>query len=312
MRITCGLILFNFLNLTLTGLYTADGDSKTPMVANFLGLILNMILDPLLILGLGFFPRLEAVGAAVATVFSQMVVTSILCVRMNSNKTRATVFRNQNYIKPCHADEYKGIIGIGLPASIQSMMFCFISMILTRFISAFGAEAFAVSRVGGQIESLSWNMGDGFAAAINSFCGQNYGAKQYDRIRKGYRFSLVTSFLWGCMVCLAFLMLPKGISHIFFHEEKAITIAIAYLIIIGVSEPFMMAEIVTSGALSGLGRTKLSSLISVTLTAIRIPIAFILMRTPLGLNGIWWTYTITSVMKGIVFSLTFHVIAKRL
>ncbi|MDO4978057.1 MAG: MATE family efflux transporter [Eubacteriales bacterium] len=306
MRITCGLIIFSFLNFTLTGLYTADGDSKTPMVANFLGLVLNMILDPLLILGLGPFPRMEAVGAAVATVFSQLLVSIILCVRMNSRKTKAKVFQNQNFFRPCHSEEYKRIIEIGTPASIQSMVYCFISMILTRFISNFGPEAFAVSRVGGQIESISWNTADGFSAAINSFCGQNYGAKEYDRIRKGYRFALLTSFAWGLLVFLAFLFLPRPISSVFFHEEKAIAFSVAYLIIIGLSEPFMMAEIVTSGALCGLGQTKLSSIISVTLTAIRIPIAFLLMRTPLGLNGIWWAYTISSVMKGIVFTLTFQ------
>lgn len=305
MRITCGLILFNFLNFTLTGLYTADGDSKTPMIASFVGLIVNMILDPLLILGPWAFPKLGAVGAAIATVFSQALVTLILCLRMTSQRTKANVFRNQNYLQISPGNEYAKIFEIGAPAAIQSMVYCFISMVISRFVSAFGPEAFAVARVGGQIESISWNTADGFSAAINSFCGQNYGAKKYDRIRKGYIFSVVTSFAWGVMVLLLFVFFPGGIARIFFHEEKAIVIAMAYLLIVGLSEPFLMAEIVTSGALSGLGKTKLCSIISVSLTAIRIPIAFLLIKTPLKLNGIWWTYTITSVLKGIVFTTTF-------
>ncbi|MFR7899956.1 MAG: polysaccharide biosynthesis C-terminal domain-containing protein [Ruminococcus sp.] len=64
---------FSFLNLTLTGLFTAQGDSSSPLMANLLGLVGNMILDPLLILGVGPFPRMETTGAAVATVTAQIL-----------------------------------------------------------------------------------------------------------------------------------------------------------------------------------------------------------------------------------------------
>ena len=81
LRITCGLILFSFLNQTLTGLFTAIGDSRTPFLANFTGLALNMVLDPVLIFGIGPFPRMEAVGAAAATVTAQAVVTLVMVIR---------------------------------------------------------------------------------------------------------------------------------------------------------------------------------------------------------------------------------------
>ena len=67
-KIACGLIVFSFLTLTLTGIYTAQGDSKTPFIANFIGLVTNMILDPLLILGLGPVNKFGVNGAAIATV----------------------------------------------------------------------------------------------------------------------------------------------------------------------------------------------------------------------------------------------------
>ena len=70
-KIACGLIIFSFLTLTLTGIYTAQGDSKTPFVANFIGLVTNMILDPLLILGLGPVNKFGVNGAAIATVSAQ-------------------------------------------------------------------------------------------------------------------------------------------------------------------------------------------------------------------------------------------------
>lgn len=305
MRIACGLIVFSFLNFTLTGLYTADGDSKTPMVANLIGLILNMILDPLLIIGPGFFPRMEAVGAAVATVVSQIIVFIIMCLRMKSKRTKATVFRGLNIIKASNESSYRGIIKIGLPASVQSMVYCFISMILTRFVAGFGPEAVAVYRVGGQIESVSWNTADGFSSAINSFCGQNFGAKQYKRIRKGYFFAAATAFLWGSLVFICFMVAPGPISNVFFHEEFAIALCVSYLIVIGVSEPFMMVEIVSIGALSGLGKTQICSILSILFTGMRIPMAYFLLKTSLGVSGIWWAITVTSIIKAFIFTATF-------
>ena len=84
--ITCGLILFSYLNLTLTGLSTAQGDSRTPLLANFIGLAGNMILDPLLILGIGPFPRLEVAGAAIATVSSQILVFVVMVLRIRHSR----------------------------------------------------------------------------------------------------------------------------------------------------------------------------------------------------------------------------------
>lgn len=308
MQITCGLIQFSFMNMTLTGLYTADGDSKTPMIANFFGLVLNMILDPLLIIGPWFFPRMEDVGAAVATVISQIVVFVILLLKMRTRQSASGIFRQQNFFAPCSVEAYTGIVQIGLPAAIQSMIYCFISMLITRMVSAFGPEAVAVSRVGGQIESVSWNTAEGFSSAINSFCGQNFGAGEYDRIKKGYTFSLAACFLWGTAVLLCFVFFPAPISMIFFHEEAAIACSVSYLIIIGFCEPFLMVEIVTGGALSGLGKTKLCSVISVIFTAMRIVLAYVFMRTSLGLNGIWLALTLTSIMKGVIFMVTFFVV----
>ena len=93
MLITCGLIIFSFLNLTLTGLFTAQGDSRSPLMANFLGLVGNMFLDPLLILGIGPFPRLETVGAAIATVTAQFLVFAVLVFRIFTSGLEPNVLR---------------------------------------------------------------------------------------------------------------------------------------------------------------------------------------------------------------------------
>ena len=80
LRIACGLIIFPFFGQTITGLYTAAGNSRTPFIANCLGLLLNLIFDPVLILGVGPFPALGVAGAAIATVSAQAVVVLALVV----------------------------------------------------------------------------------------------------------------------------------------------------------------------------------------------------------------------------------------
>ena len=308
-KIACGLIVFSFLTLTMTGLYTAQGDSKTPFLANLIGLITNMILDPVLILGPGPFPKLGVVGAAIATVTAQAIVMTMMILGVIIQK-KENVLKGIRLTAKIPKEYLGGLCRIGIPTAIQGMAYCAISMVLTRMVSAYGAEAVATQRVGGQIESISWNTADGFAAALNAFIAQNYGAGKMDRVRKGYRASLWTVGIWGLLISFVFICFPQAIADIFFHEPKAVATAVGYLVIIGFSEAFMCVELTTVGALSGLGRTRLCSIISITFTSARIPLAIILGGL-IGLSGIWWALSVTSIIKGIIFTCTFLWITKK-
>ena len=168
LQITCGLIIFSYLTYTLTGLYTAQGNSKTPLKANFIGLILNMILDPLLILGIGPFPRMEVTGAAIATVTAQMLVFAALLpgiFRKNEEGKEVNILQDIRLFSKEYLSCYRSVFRIGFPSALQSSIYCMISMVLTRMVAAFGSGAVATQLVGGQIESISWNTADGFAAA---------------------------------------------------------------------------------------------------------------------------------------------------
>ena len=302
-RIACGLIVFSFLTFTLTGIYTAQGDSKTPFIANLIGLVINMILDPVLILGPGPLPELGVAGAAIATVTAQGIVMSVMIIGIFVQK-KDNVLKGIRLFARIPMEYVSGICKIGIPTAIQGMAYCAISMVLTRMISGYGAEAVATQRVGGQIESISWNTADGFAAALNAFIAQNYGAGKNDRVKKGYKASLWTVGIWGLLISAVFICIPEPIARIFFHEPKAIATSVEYLIIIGFSEAFMCVELTTVGALSGLGRTRLCSIISIAFTSARIPLSIILGGI-MGLDGIWWAISSTSIVKGIIFTCTF-------
>lgn len=312
MQITCGFILFSFINLTLTGLSTAQGDSKTPFKANFAGLLMNMILDPVLILGVGPFPRMEVIGAAVATVSSQALVLIVLLIGIARSKSMPNILKKIPLLKKMDGIYYKNIFKIGFPTSVQSSLYCMISMVLTRMVSVFGPGAIATQRVGGQIESVCWNTADGFAAALNAFVAQNYGAGKPDRIRKGYGISFKILAVWGVIVSAVFIFAPYSVAKLFFHEPDVLQTAIGYLRIIGVGEAFMTIELMTVGALSGLGRTTICSVLSNLLTGARIPLALLFTYIGMGLDGIWWAVTISSIIKGIVFYVTFQHISKKL
>ena len=279
-RITCGLVIFSYLTFVLTGIYTAQGDSKTPLVANFLGLFVNVVLDPFIV----------------------MTVLVLGVIRDGKKNVLSECY----LFRPSEKKYYQGIFRIGVPTALQSTAYCAISMVLTRMVADFGPAAVAVQRVGGQVEALSWNTADGFAASINAFSAQNYGAGKMDRIRNGYWIAFRTIAAWGCLIMALFFIFPEPLSEIFFHEAEAIQISVSYFLIIGISEAFMSVELMTIGALSGLGRTRLCSIISIVFTGSRIPFAMALAITPLGLDGIWWAMSLTSVVKGIIFTIVFH------
>ena len=133
-KIACGLIVFSFLTVTLTGIYTAQGDSKTPFLANLIGLVTNMILDPVLILGPGPFPKLGVTGAAIATVTAQFIVMSIMIICVIKQK-KENVLKGTHLLTKIPAPYLNGICRIGIPTAIQGMAYCIISMVLTRMVS---------------------------------------------------------------------------------------------------------------------------------------------------------------------------------
>lgn len=309
LKITGGLILFPYINSILTGIFTAQGDSRTPFKANLVGLVVNMILDPVLIFGVGPAPVMGVTGAAVATVIAQMVVTLVFVVATWKEKD---FFAHIQLLKKTPWSYVKTMIHLGLPAAIQNLLYTSISMILTRFVATWGDMAIAAQRVGSQIESISWMTAEGFGGAVNSFVGQNYGGRQYNRLKKGYQVASGVMFVWGICCSLLLIFFAEPIFRLFINEAEIIPLGVDYLVILGICQMFMCIELTTVGALSGMGKTFLCSVISISLTSARIPLAIILGRTQLGLNGIWWAFTISTIVKGIVFFLCFTKVSRKL
>ena len=296
LMITCGLVIFSFMNQIFTGILTAMGNSRTSFIATGIGLVLNIMLDPLFIFGFGAIPPMGVAGAAIATVLAQLVVMLLF---LHTILRDTVLFSNIHILHSYSSQHTMQIFRIGLPSAVQSMLFSGISMVIARLIAGWGDAAVAVQKVGSQIESISWMTAEGYAAALNSFVAQNHGAKNTDRIREGYRLSMIVMLSWGVFCSFVLIVFPQLIFQVFIQEAEVLPMGVDYLRILGVSQLFMCMEITTAGAFSGLGKTLPPSIVSITLTGARIPMAILLGRW-LGLNGVWWAITISSIGKGIV------------
>ena len=285
-----------FLNPQFTGIITATGNSKTPFLVNTVGLVVNIVLDPIFIFGMGPIPKMGVAGAALATALAQVVVT-ILFIRIFVKGGYKLNLKG----KVLDFAAIKEIAIWGIPSAVQNCLFAFFAMIIGRLVASFGATAIAVQKVGSQIESISWMTAGGFSSALTAFVGQNYGAKAYDRVRQGYKSTIFIASMLGVFATLLLVFGGQWLFSIFLPEQEAILKGADYLRILGYSQIFMCIEITTSGAFFGVGKTMPPSIIGVIFTGLRIPMAMLLAKPELlGLDGIWWSISISSVIKGIL------------
>ncbi len=301
-------IIFNFINPIFTAVITATGNSKTPFKISTVGLVINLILDPMMIFGVGFFPKMGVLGAALATIFAQFIVFLLYIIYMKKDEQ---VFNKMRFRNPLEKDIISSITKIGMPATIQGVMFTGISMTIGRIIASWGETAIAVQKVGIQVESISYMAADGFAAATNSFIAQNYGARQLERSKKGYITALKVMSCWGILTTCVLVFLPAPIFSVFIDEADVIPLGVDYLRILGYSQLFMCIEILTAGAFSAYGKTLPPSIVSIVFTSLRIPMAIIFGKTALGLNGVWFSISLSSVFKGVILVVLFIMFMKK-
>lgn len=301
--------IFTFMNPVFTGIYNGLGNSRKPFVYLSVGLVSNVILDPLFIFGWGPIPAMGVAGAAWATVVAQLAVWSLFVFR----------FLVQQEMVAIRISDFKfnyrislNIFKVGLPVAVESCLFAFFAMILTRMMAPFGEIPIAVQSIGAQIEAISWMTASGFATALASFTGQNFGSRNWERIQKGYFLALSIGLVLGLMVTFLFVLFGEHLFALFLSEEKALELGIAYLKILAVSQVFMIFEITTRGAFNGIGRSIPPSVTGIVFTGLRVPLAMILIApSVLGLFGIWWAITLSSVVKGFILPLWFILVLVR-
>lgn len=301
-------ILFYFVNPVISTIFNSVGNSFTPFIINFVGLATNMVLDPLLIFGLGPIPKMGIRGAAVATTLAQLLVTIIFLLAIYKNRD---IFQGVNIFGKPDFKYIKRISKWGIPSFLQSGLHASVAMVLARMLSTWGATAIAVQSTGSQIESVSWMTAEGFANALTAFTGQNYGAGDYERVEQGYKKGLKIVSLLGAVVSIAFIFKGDSIFALFTpNDPAAISGGADYLRILGYAQIFVCIEIAAMGTFNGLGRPVIPAAIGVIFNLSRIPLASILTKTSLGVDGVWWSLTSTCMLKGIIATLCCYKVLK--
>ena len=296
-------ILATFLYNYFANLLRAIGNSMVPLLFLAVSSVLNIILDLLFVLkfhwGVG--------GAAGATVFSQYVSGIGICIYAYAKVKDIRIAKQD---MKWRKENLSLILNLSVMTSLQQSIMNFGILMVQGLVNSFGTVIMAAFAAAVKIDSFAYMPVQDFGNAFSTFIAQNYGAGKKDRIKSGYHISIRLLICWAALITVAFVFFPRQISVLFFHEEEVIRLSVDYLRIIGFSEIFLSVEMMTVGALSGLGRTQLCSLISVGLTVIRIPLALVLSNTALGLNGIWWALTLSTVSKGIIFYFVFQYICE--
>jgi putative MATE family efflux protein len=288
---------FCFLSVTFTGIYNAVGRSNVPFFISGIGLLLNMVLDPLFIFGFKWGIQ----GAAYATWSAQAIVFVLFCYQVRYHD--GLFERFPFFIRRLKKQYTQRILKLGIPVAGFNMLFAFVNMILGRTASTQGGYIGVMSlTTGSQFEALNWNASQSFSTALGTFVGQNYAAGQIRRVLQAWKTTLKITLVYGSLCTLLLVFQGENLFSFFVPEREAYLAGGVYLRIMGYSQLFMMLEVTTQGLFYGVGRTLPPAIVSITLNLMRIPLALLFVHWVPGVESIWWAICATSILKGIVLS----------
>ncbi|MDI6739139.1 MAG: MATE family efflux transporter [Candidatus Edwardsbacteria bacterium] len=283
MKISLFGLTFIFMFFMITAILRGIGDTVTPLV--FLGVSagINAILDPLLIIGIGPFPKLGLNGAAYASVFSQGI--AFVAALIYLNKKGAIVRFRTIKLDPA----ITGLIfKIGFPSMIQQSLVAIGAAFITAFVNRFGAQATAAFGAAMRIEALAIMPAMSMSMAVTALAGQNLGAGKPERVKEIFRAGVLMSLAVTAAVSLSALAAPKLLLSMFVHESEVLAIGANYLRIVGAGYLLFAVMLISNGIINGSGHTLVTMTFAlVALWVVRVPAASYLAKTRLGLNGIW-------------------------
>jgi len=269
---------FNGISSVLRGL----GDSKTPLYFLIFSTVMNAILVWLFV---AVF-KWGVAGSAWATVIAQ--AGAFFSGIIYLNRTHEIVKLNSLRLVFDKAIFQKSLM-IGLPTGLQQTFVSMGMLAVTRIVNGFGTDVIAAYSVAMRLDSLAGMPAMNFGAALSTFVGQNLGANKPERVKQGFKATLMMSGTLALLTSLLVIVFRQQLMHLFTDDSAVIAIGAEYLVIVSSFYVFFSAMFVIGGVMRGAGDTLIPMFITLfSLWVIRIPAAWILSRY-FGVDGIWWS-----------------------
>ena len=295
--IVFGFTFFIIIGVAFEKIFQAVGRMKVSMLSMMSGCILNIILDPVLIFGLGPFPEMGIEGAALATGLGQACSLVIYLAVYFIRPIRVRVAAK--YLAP-DKKMIARLYSVGIPATLNMALPSVLISALNGILASFSQVYILVLGIYYKLQTFLYLPANGFVQGMRPLVGFNYGAGEYRRVKKIYDIVLCMSgviMAAGTVVCLA---VPGQLIGLFTENPETIRAGETALRIISAGFLVSAVSVTSSGALEGLGKGTPSLIISLSrYIIVIIPAAFILSRL-FGAAGVWNAFWISEVVTAVV------------
>lgn len=270
-------------------IFQAMGRMKVSMISMICGFVTNIVLDPLMIFGIGPFPRMEISGAAYATGIGQTVTLLVYLVVYAGGSLAVQVSRKKM------ARDRKLLIrlyGVGIPATLNMALPSVLISALNGILAGFSQSYVLVLGVYYKLQTFIYLTANGIIQGIRPLVGYNYGAGELDRVHKIFSVTLkLTAGVMAVGMLFSWIM-PHALIGLFTTQESTISIGVTALHYISFGFIVSAVSITVSGVLEGLGKGSQSLLVSLSrYLVIIIPAAFLLSRV-FGAKGVWMAFAV--------------------
>lgn len=283
--------------ITMEKIFQAVGQMRATMISMIAGFVTNILLDPLLIFGIGPFPRMEITGAALATGIGQ-VVTLLVYVFFYLKGSFPVKIRRE-YIRP-EGEIMMRSYGVGIPASLNMALPSFLISALNGILAEFSQSYVLVLGIYYKLQTFIYLPTNGIIQGIRPLIGYNFGAGEQKRVKRIYGTALLMSVGIMAVGTAAAFLIPEQLIGLFTDNQVTIEMGVRALHMISLGFMTSAVSVVSCGALEALGKGLPSLMISLMrYVIVMIPLSFLLSRG-LGANGVWMGFTVTEMIAAVV------------